>query len=186
MTLEGCVVRISDVIAYIERDIEDAITLKLIKRKDIPKAIRQTIGASNDKIINTLVLDLIKNSYDKNYLAFSEDIFKTLQDIMGFNYENIYSNPRIKIQTPKIENMFKQLFEKYYQDLEKGDTDSPLYRYFLKDMNGNYRKNTDKKRMVIDFIAGMTDKFFNRQYNELFVPQSYGYFLKPSTAHNSG
>ncbi len=179
MTLEGCVVRISDVIAYIGRDIEDAITLRLIERKDIPQEIRQTIGDSNDKIINTLALDLIKNSYDKDYLAFSEDIFKALKDLMNFNDENIYHNPQIKTQTHKIENMFKQLFKKYYQDLENKDTDSPIYRYFLKDMDDNYHKNTDKKRMAIDFIAGMTDDFFNHQYNELFVPQSYGYFLKP-------
>ncbi len=186
MTLEGCVVRISDVIAYIGRDIEDAIILKLIKRKDIPQGIRQTIGASNDKIINTLALDLIKNSYDKDYLAFSEDIFRVFRDLMNFNNKNIYHNPRIKTQSHMIENMFKQLFRKYYQDLETGDTNSPRYRYFLKDMDYDCHKNTDKKRMIIDFIAGMTDDFFNNQYNELFVPQSYGYSLKRSTAHNSG
>ena len=186
MTLEGCVVRISDVIAYIGRDIEDAITLKLIKRKDIPQEIKRTIGASNDKIINTLALDLIKNSYDKDYLVFSEDIFKALKDIREFNYKNIYNNPQIKTQTHKVENMFKQLFEKYFQDLEKENTDSPIYHYFLKDVNDNYRKNTVKKRMVIDFITGMTDDFFNNQYKELFVPQSYGYFLRSSKAHNNG
>jgi len=177
MTLEGCVVRISDIIAYIGRDIEDAITLKLIKRKDIPEEIRKTIGDSNDKIINALVLDLIENSYDKDYLAFSEDIFKALNELRKFNYEKIYHNPKIKTQSHKIENMFKQLFEKYYQDLENGNSDSPIYHYFLKEMNGNYQNNTDKKRMVIDFIAGMTDDFFNTQYKESFVPQSYGYSL---------
>ena len=73
--------------------------------------------------------------------------------------------------------MFKQLFEKYYQDLENGNSDSPIYQYFLKEMNDNYQNNTDKKRIVIDFIAGMTDDFFNTQYKESFVPQSYGYSL---------
>ena len=177
MTLEGCVVRISDIIAYIGRDIEDAITLKLIKRKDIPEEIRKTIGDSNDKIINALVLDLIENSYDKDYLAFSEDIFKALNELRKFNYEKIYHNPKIKTQSHKIENVFKQLFEKYYQDLENGNSDSPIYQYFLKEMNDNYQNNTDKKRIVIDFIAGMTDDFFNTQYKESFVPQSYGYSL---------
>lgn len=177
MTLEGCVVRISDIIAYIGRDIEDAITLKLIKRKDIPKGISRTIGDSNDKIINTLVLDLIENSYDKDYLAFSEGIFKALNELRKFNYEKIYRNPKIKTQSHKIENMFNQLFEKYYQDLENGNSDSPIYQYFLKEINGNYQNNTDKKRIVIDFIAGMTDDFFNTQYKKSFVPQSYGYSL---------
>jgi len=186
MTLEGCVVRISDVIAYIGRDIQDAMILRVIKRKDVPQGIRQTIGASNDKIINTLALDLIKNSHDKDYLAFSEDIFEALRDLMNFNDKNIYHNPLIKTQSHKIEEMFKQLFKKYYQDLENGDTDSPRYRYFLRGLNDNYHKNTGRKRMTIDFIAGMTDDFFNNEYNELFVPQSYGYFLKSSTAHNTG
>lgn len=106
MTLEGCVVRISDVIAYIGRDIEDAKTLKLIKTNDIPIEIRRTLGASNDKIINNLVMDLIKKSYGKDYLTFSKDIFKALEDLQKFNLENIYFDPRIKTQTPKIENMF--------------------------------------------------------------------------------
>jgi len=105
---------------------------------------------------------------------------------MKFNYENIYSNRKIKTQTHKIENMFKQLFEEYYQHLKNEDKNSPIYQYFLNDMDDRYFENTDEKRMVIDFIAGMTDDFFNNQYKELFLPQSYGYSLKPSTAHNSG
>ncbi len=184
MTLEGCVVRISDVIAYVGRDIEDAITLKLIKREDIPQEIRRALGASNDKIINTLVLNLVENSYDKDHLAFSVEIFKALKDLLEFNKQNIYFNPRIKTQSHKIENMFKQLFKKYYQELANMDRSSPVYRYHLNDMNNDYCKNTDIKRRIIDFIAGMTDNFFNNQYRELFVPQSYGYFFKPPTEHN--
>lgn len=184
MTLEGCVVRISDVIAYVGRDIEDAITLKLIKREDIPQEIRRALGASNDKIINTLVLNLVENSYDKDHLAFSVEIFKALKDLLEFNKQNIYFNPRIKTQSHKIENMFKQLFKKYYQELANMDRSSPVYRYHLNDMNNDYCKNTDSKRRIIDFIAGMTDNFFNNQYRELFVPQSYGYFFKPPTEHN--
>jgi dGTPase len=184
MTLEGCVVRISDIIAYIGRDIEDAITLKLIRRKDIPKEIGRVLGTTNDKIINKLVLDLIINSYDKDHLKFSKDIFKALKDLMEFNSEKIYFDPRIKTQTHKIENMFEQLFMKYYQDIEKNNISSALYRYFLKDMNENYLNRTNKKRIIIDFLAGMTDDFFNNQYNELFVPQSYGYSIKSSTADN--
>ncbi|MFB0559800.1 MAG: deoxyguanosinetriphosphate triphosphohydrolase family protein [Candidatus Lokiarchaeia archaeon] len=180
MTLEGCVVRISDVIAYIGRDIEDAIILELIKRKDIPPAVKRVLGATNDKIINNLALDLIKNSYGKNYLSFSKEIFKALNDLMEFNRNNIYFNPIIKTQSHKVKNMFEQLFEKYCQDLDKEIKSSSIYRYFLDDMDGDYRKNTDKERIVIDYIAGMTDDFFNNEYEKLFVPQSYGYSVKKS------
>jgi dGTPase len=178
MTLEGCVVRISDVIAYIGRDIEDAIILKIIKRSDIPREIRRVFGSSNDKIINTLVLDLVRNSYRKNYLSFSKDVFKALKDLMKFNYDNIYHNPRIKTQTYKIVIMFAQLFQQYSQDLEEDNKSSSICRYFLSGMEDSYVKNTNKKRIVIDFIAGMTDDYFNNQYAEMFVPQSFGYSLE--------
>ncbi len=179
MTMEGCVVRISDVIAYIGRDIEDAITLKVIKRKDIPEGIIRIIGNTNDKIINTLVMDLITNSYNKDYITFSNDIFSALRDLKEFNRANIYSNDQIKKETPKIENMFRQLFEKFLDDLQNKNNESPFYRHYLKDIDDNYRRKTDKKRIIIDFIAGMTDDFFNNQFKEIFVPKSYGYFLKP-------
>lgn len=177
MTLEGCVVRISDVIAYIGRDIEDAIVVKLIKREEIPCEIRETLGASNDKIINTLVLDLVKNSYGKDYLKFSGDIFKALDELKNYNYSSIYLNPLIKTETHKIQAMFRQLFDKYV-DILKNNSPSAIYEHFLNEMNGNYLKSTDNKRKVIDFIAGMTDDFINNQYKELFVSQSYGYFLR--------
>ncbi len=185
MTLEGCVVRISDVIAYLGRDIEDAVTLKVIKNKDIPLEIKQVLGGSNDRIINTLALDLIKNSYNKDYLAFSKSIFQALKSLMKFNYENIYLNPRVKTESHKIENMFKQLFKKYYQYLEDKFQESPIYQYFLNTMNDDYCEDNGNKRIVIDFIAGMTDDFFNNQYKELFVPKSYGYSLKPLKARNT-
>jgi len=178
MTLEGCVVRISDIIAYIGRDIEDAITLKLVKRKNIPDIVKKVLGDRNDKIINTLVLDLISNSYNKPYLEFSKNVFNALEELKKFNYEKIYFNPSIKTQEYKIINMFRQLFNKYLNDLEKEDKDSSIYRYFLKDMNDDYLKNTHKKRRIIDYISGMTDDFFNNQFKEYFVPQSYGYFIK--------
>jgi dGTPase len=180
MTLEGCVVRISDVLAYIGRDIEDAITLKVIKRKDIPKKIERILGDRNDKIIDTLVLDLVKNSYGKKCLVFSKGIFEALSDLKQFNYNKIYEDKRVKAERHKINGMFRQLFGRYWCDLKDERRDSRIYRNFLKDMGSVYCQRADSKRKVIDFISGMTDDFFNDQYNELFVPQSYGYTLKPS------
>ena len=179
MTLEGCVVRISDVIAYIGRDIEDAITLKVIRKNDIPREIRRTLGFPNDKIIHTLVLDLVKNSYDKDYLAFSEDVFNALNDLLKFNKVSIYQNQATNTQVQKIENMYEQLFWRYYRDLGDVSQDSPIYGS-VHDMDDVYLQNTDDKRMVIDYIAGMTDDFFYNQYQKLFVPQSYGYQLQSS------
>ena len=94
MTLEGCLVRICDVIAYIGRDIEDAIVVKLIKRKDIPAEITSVLGNTNRSIIDTLVRDIIVNSYDKPYIMLSKDKFDALKLLLDFNYKNIYMNPK--------------------------------------------------------------------------------------------
>jgi len=178
MTLEGCVVRVADVIAYVGRDIEDAIRVNLITREEVPSPIVEVLGgATNDKIINTLVLDLVQNSYDKETLFFSQKIFDALQGLIKFNYERIYFNPRIKTETAKIDNMFHAMFQKYCNDLGNKDESSKIYSYFLKTLGNRYRGKTDAKRIVVDFIAGMTDDFFNDEYQRTFVPQSYGYQL---------
>lgn len=181
MTLEGCVVRIADVIAYIGRDIEDAIRVGLIDRSDMPTTVSANLGNSNDTIINALAMDLIRNSYGKEYLLFSGPIFKSLQELKTFNQDNIYGSPRIKTEGDKMENMFRQLFARYCRALETGDTSSAVYG-FVKDMPKSYAERTNPKRIVVDFIAGMTDDFFNDQFQKLFVPQSYGYRLVPPEA----
>ena len=110
MTLEGCVVRVSDFIAYLGRDIEDAITVGLISRAELPAEIVEVLGATNDQIINTLALDVIRNSYGENYIAFSPEIYHALLKLKEFNKERIYDNPRIKTQDKKIQRMFRMLF----------------------------------------------------------------------------
>jgi dGTPase len=177
MTMEGCVARICDIIAYIGRDIEDAITLKLITRDSLPSPARRLLGDSNDQIINTLVSDMIVNSYSKPYLEFSPEVFKALQGLRAFNYAKIYLNPAIKTQEHKVEDMFKRLYEKYLGDIRRRDKASFVYRYWLR-MNARYRRVTLPGRAVVDFIAGMTDDFFNNQFVTLFVPQSFGYVYK--------
>ncbi len=175
MTLEGCVVRISDIIAYIGRDIEDAITLRLIKRKDLPREIRKVLGSTNEKIMDTLIMNLIKHSYNKDYLSFSDRVYKSLQDLLQFNRYSIYQDPRINTEMPKVEKMYNALYSRYLADLGNG-TDSAI-RESIADMDDEYLRSTKNKRMVVDFLAGMTDDFFNNQYDVLFVPQSYGYTL---------
>lgn len=175
MTLEGCVVRISDIIAYIGRDIEDAVTIKLIKWKDIPKQITKTLGNTNNEIIHKLVRDLIENSYGKPFLAFSQDVFTALDKLKKFNNKSIYNNAKIKTQNQKIKNMFEQLFNTYCEDIKNSNQNSAIYSDFLEHMPPAYTNNTPLKRKVIDFISGMTDDFFNNHFQQLFVPTTYGY-----------
>ncbi|MFC1557130.1 deoxyguanosinetriphosphate triphosphohydrolase family protein [candidate division KSB1 bacterium] len=175
MTLEGCVVRISDIIAYIGRDIEDAITVKLIKRKNIPDHIKKVLGNSNDRIINALAMDIIQNSYGKPYLEFSDKVYKAFDALKEFNNENIYNDKRIRDQDGIVEFMFKELYKCYYKDINNNNKESSITKHFLKGMNQDYCTKTNKKRIVIDYIAGMTDDFFINEFKSRFVPQSYGY-----------
>lgn len=169
MTLEGCVVRISDVIAYIGRDIEDAIRLKKIKISDLPSNIVNIFGTSNSEIITTIVLDIIENSIDKNYITMSENIYNALEELIDFNYKNIYFKANTKEQLKKIEKMFKELFRLYYDQISNEQFEEEIYSIFLNSMSSEYLNNTSSARKVLDYISGMTDNFFIEQYKKYFL-----------------
>ncbi len=172
MTLEGCVVRMADTISYIGRDIEDAIRLGLIKRTDIPEYCRRILGETNGTIVYTLVEDLVANSLNKPYICFSEEVGDALNKLKEFNTENIYTSNLPWKQTQKIEIMFKLLFERYFNNLEKGDETSDIYREFLEGMSSEYMDNTPNAGIVRDFIAGMTDEYFLAQCRKHLIPQT--------------
>ncbi len=174
MTLEGCVVRISDIVAYIGRDIEDAITVKLMAREQLPAAITDVLGNTNRDIINNLILDLTNHSYGKEYLHFSGPVRDALAKLRAFNYEYIYHNPRKLTQNAKIANMFRQLFDRYLQDLQSGSRDSSIYRWLIGSMGAEYLRRNTPERIVLDYIAGMTDDFFNNEFKDMFLPKSFG------------
>ncbi len=166
MTLEGCVVRISDVIAYVGRDIEDAIEVGIIKREDIPKSITKVLGNCNKEIVNTIILDIINNSYDKPYIKLSDDVFKAIEELKNFNYQNIYNKANDKEHIEYYQKVFRSLFDKYLYDLNHKIKESEIFTLFVDNMNEDYLKNTSNKRIVIDFIAGMTDDYFIDSYHK--------------------
>ena len=169
MTLEGCVVRISDVIAYIGKDIEDAIRLNKIKSTDLPKKVTKILGTTNSEIVNTIVIDIIKNSMDKNYISMSNTIYDALQTLITFNYKNIYLKANTKTQLEKIDKMFENLFELYYEQIINNNKNEDIYIMFLDQMSESYNQNTSNARKVIDYISGMTDNFFIEQYKKYFL-----------------
>jgi len=170
MTLEGCVVRMADTISYIGRDIEDAIRLGLISRRDIPDRCREILGDTNGTIVYTLVEDLVANSLDLPYVRFSPEVGEALGRLKAFNHERIYMSGRVKRQTPKIRLMFELLFERYMKDLDAGAEDSAIFRGFLDGMAPCYRDETPPAEIVRDFIAGMTDDYFLDQCRAHLVP----------------
>ena len=166
MTLEGCVVRISDIIAYIGKDIEDAARLNKVNRQDIPKEISSILGIKNSSIVNTIILDIIENSLDKNCIKMSDTIFRALNSLIDFNYKNIYLKATTEEERKKLYSSFEKLFENYLTQLKDKKTEEDIFVLFLNYMNDDYNKNTTNARKVIDYMSGMTDDFFLKQYEK--------------------
>lgn len=165
MTLEGAVVRISDLIAYLGRDIEDAKRMGLIDFSDIPISIKENLGTSNREIVNTIVMDIINNSIGKNYIKLSDNVFKSIVELKKFNYENIYYKAYTDEEKDKLRLMLNTLFNKYMNDLENNNTDSNIIKSYLANMSDEYKNSNSNARIVIDYIAGMTDDYTLREYN---------------------
>lgn len=173
MTLEGCVMRISDVIAYIGRDIEDAIILKLVKREDIPREITDVLGNKNGDIVNTLIVDIVNNSIDKETLSFSPTVFDALNQLKEWNYKNIYLNPKKSSQDAKIKTMFLTVLEECMEELDSSKKVTGINHWF-NSMNEAYKSKTSKSRVVADYVSGMTDDFLMNTYKEIVIPKSFG------------
>ena len=167
MTLEGCVVRISDIIGYIGRDIEDAIMIGLIKREDIPKTISSVLGSTNREIINNIIMDIINNSLNKPYIKLSEKVFKAIFELKRFNYEHIYKYSLTEKKRAYYKEGMNRLFKNYLTDIKNNNKNSEIYTVFLNNQSSKYNKNTSEKRKVIDFIAGMTDDYFIKKIDNL-------------------
>jgi len=172
MTLEGCVVRLADTIAYIGRDLEDAIELGLIDRDEIPRASAEVLGSSNGTIVYTLVTDLLANSarvreaatgdVASDSIGFSETVGGALRQLKDFNYHRIYTNPAFKPDFAKIHRCYEQLFAHYLARAQQM-TGAADHRGFLRSMSPAYLATHSPAAMVRDYLAGMTDAFFLRQ-----------------------
>ena len=173
-TWEGCFVRISDKIAYLGRDIEDALTVGIIKHKDVPKEISRHLGDSNGEIINTLVIDLIENTYKMGKAGFSDEKFELINKLKTFNYERIYHHESMEYFENdclyKLNVLF-DYFDKHYDDILNGKFEKELdatFCNYLKNMSSGYFKATPKKSMIItDYISGMTDNYAIACYESL-------------------
>lgn len=166
MTLEGCVVRISDLIAYLGRDIDDAIRMNLLKWSDVPKSITSVLGFSNREIVNTIINDVINNSKGKKYIKLSDDVYKAISDLKDFNYKNIYAKAYTVEEKSMLKTMLNTLYETYMSDLENNNQDSNIIKSYLNNMSIEYKKNSNE-RIVIDYIAGMTDDYTLKEYNKI-------------------
>lgn len=182
MSYEGIAVRFADTIAYIGRDIEDAILLGYINRKQIPKECRDILGDTNRKIINTLIMDLLTFSLEHEKIGYSEQIYEALKKLKKFNYKYIYNRRDLFIENKSNKNFMESLYEKFslifqqsIKDLEGKNYDSYIFRDHVRyidnsDFSTYYEilKKQNKLPLIVrDYIAGMSDKYFNEIYRRL-------------------
>ena len=160
MTLEGCIVKVSDIIAYVGRDLEDAIILNIIKRDDIPSEVTEILGNTNSEIVNTIILDIVKNSYEQGKIIISKKIYEALNKLLTFNYNHIYKISNTHESIEYYREGMNKIYNKYLNDLNNHDINSKIYTVFLDRRGKEYIEDTENKRIIIDFIAGMTDDFF--------------------------
>lgn len=168
MTLEGCVVRISDIIGYIGKDIEDAQILGKVDINDIPKNISKKLGTTNAEIMNNIIMDIIKNSFNKPYIQMSPEIYTAVVELKKFNMKNIYLKSTTKEKLQEYTEIFNKLFDEYIYALNCEDHSNDIY-IFLDNMCDKYIRNTQKEQVVIDFMSGMTDRYIEEQYKKYVI-----------------
>ncbi len=171
-TLEGCVVRITDTIAYIGQDIEDAIRYNILKREDLPRDCVEYLGDRNSVIIDTLIKSVIQNSYEKDFVSFDDETSSYLKKLKDFNYERIYKNDLVKSGNGIIDRAVRLLFDKYITDIKNGNKESKVFVHFLNTKNDEYMDRFSHPEMVRDFIATMTDRYFNEEAKAYLIPWS--------------
>lgn len=171
-TLEGCVVRISDKIAYIGRDIEDARLAGIMEFEDIAPAITSRLGKTNSQIINTLVEDLIHNSLDKDEIRLSDEAGEAMKELLEVNVSRIYRSEKINRYEATVKNSIEGLFEALMgamKDKEKAAASGNSVFEGMARYAANYpKKDVSDTQMVVDYIAGMTDSFATSCYEKIY------------------
>lgn len=183
-TLEGCVVRVSDMIAYIGKDRQDALDMGVIDSLEVFDS--SVIGKTNAEIINNLTVDIVNNSYGTDSIRMSREVFNDLKLAKKQNYEVIYRNEGMRGDTSNVvEEMFQEMYDRILDDLKSGNTDTPIYRHHINQLAHKSRTiqpeeylKQEPNRIVVDYMASMTDKYFTNLYSFLFPDKSPDIILK--------
>jgi len=171
-TLEACLVRIVDKIAYVGRDIEDAIRAKLMDYHDIAPGIRSVLGSTNAEMINTLVLDLIENSYNREHIRLSDETGDALKEMILANNKLIYQSNMIKRYEANTYNVIEGLFSYIYESVKKvqaGEINNKTARKLSEYLEDKvYDKEEKPEQITVDYIAGMTDAYALKCFEEIY------------------
>lgn len=184
-TLEGCVVRLADIIAYLGKDRQDAARAKVVPENAFAN---EDIGSINAEIINNLVVNIIENSYGKPYIKLDSKHFKALKDSKRDNYNLIYESAATRAKLDiTAKPMMREMYVRLLRDLVDGNKESPIFVHHIDYINKSYYKRRapyedgEPNQIVVDYIAGMTDNYFIELHRHLFPESNYkveykGYF----------
>nr|WP_296485344.1 deoxyguanosinetriphosphate triphosphohydrolase [uncultured Acetatifactor sp.] len=162
-TLEGKVVRLSDKIAYIHHDMDDAVRAGILKESDVPAEIREVIGSSPGDRLDHFIHDIVTTSMDKNDVVMSEPVEKAMMQMRNFMSVNVYHNPLAKSEESKAEKLMETLYEHFMKHIDS------LPEEFLNLLS----EGEAKEQVVCDYVGAMTDRFAIATYNEIYIPKSW-------------
>lgn len=163
-TLEGEIVRLSDKIAYINHDIDDAVRGGILAEEDIPREYTEILGGTTRIRLDTMVHNVITNSMGKSEIKMSEEVAEAMNGLRKYLFTNVYQNPAAKSEEDKAANMTANLYQYYMKHIELLPDQ---FRMMLK------RRGDPEEKIVCDYIAGMTDTYAVKKFEEYFVPESW-------------
>ena len=163
-TLEGQIVRLSDKIAYLNHDIDDAIRGGILTEREIPEEFHKILGDTTRKRLNTLIHDVVTNSMDQPKISMSEEVEEAMKELRAFMFERVYLNPVAKREEKKAVRMIRDLYRFYMENLDEIPKE-------YQSMQGESGVNSEQ--MVCDYIAGMTDTYAVKKFEDYFVPKSW-------------
>ena len=171
-TLEGCVVRVSDMIAYLGKDRQDAIRAKHISHDTISGS---SIGTINAEIINNLEVNIIEHSYGKPYIMLDSEHYRGLCEAKRVNYEQIYKTDKVaRVLDETVKPIMQELYYKLLSDLKQGRTASPIFKHHVDFVQSNHYASDipyleiEPNQIVVDYMASMTDDYCAELYRYLF------------------
>lgn len=162
-TLEGRVVRLSDKIAYMHHDMDDALRGGILVESDVPRELAKVIGNTNREWIDTFIHDIISNSMDADDIRMSDEVYDAFHKLRKFMFERVYTNPIAKSQEGKVEDMIKTLYQHYVNHIDK------LPEYLKRMMD----EGTEKERAVCDYVSSMTDRYAVSVFAKEYIPKSW-------------
>ena len=161
--LEGKIVRLSDKIAYINHDIDDALRAGILKEADVPAEYREVLGDTIRERLNALIHDIVIHSQGKDDIVMSPEMEKAMRGMRNFLFENVYHNPLAKREEKKVRHLLQELYQYYIEHpLE-------LSEEYLNLMDAGQ----EKERVVCDYIAGMTDQYAMQAFADLYIPKAW-------------